>query len=195
MRRHKKTLYLLSTSAFFALIAFSVYGVLVYAIDAQHKSSLALLEDAVKDSAVNEKVLSERALLRDVEEDHRRVARAFLGRDDIVALLSQIEGLAQKTGASVEVTSVSDVPADEKNTEAFPYGSIRLSVSADGSWSSVFQTLALLEHTPYAFWFDQVTLEGGEAPQSVFGEAPRGPITEWRLRAVLHVAKKKQYDL
>ena len=195
MSMQKKTLYLTIAMGVFAFLAFSLYGALVYYINAEHARSLVLLEGAIKDLAENEKLLSERALLRDIEQERELVREAFVSTEDIVDTLAKIESLAEDTGAIIEVTSVSEVVVDEKKeTKAFPYGSIRLSLSVDGSWSAVFQTLALLERMPLAFWFEQVSFERASTG-SLFGEESKVVNEDWQLRAVLHIAKKQNYEI
>jgi Tfp pilus assembly protein PilO len=66
----------------------------------------------------------------------------FVQTNNVVPFLEQLQSLGNYLGANVQVVSVSAVPGT-------PYGTLDLSLSITGSFSSVEKTLGAIEYEPY----------------------------------------------
>ena len=87
--------------------------------------------------------------MKNMEDDIKLLDTHFAKSSDVVPFLDTIESLATKTGSSAEVLSV-NIPIDSDILE--------VGIRVDGSFSSLYKFITLLENSPYEIKFDAIDL-------------------------------------
>jgi len=88
--------------------------------------------------------------MKSIEAERALLETHFAKSSDIVPFLDTLEGLATKTGAEAEVSSV-DVLKDEVG--------LMVGLKATGSFSEVYKFLMLLENSPYELEFSSIDFQ------------------------------------
>jgi len=101
--------------------------------------------------------------LKTTENERAQLETHFTKSSDIVPFLDAVEGLASKTGAKIEITSV-DIPADDVG--------LLVGIKASGSFGSIYKFVTLLENFPYELEFTSMDLQ-----QGLVGDAGGGGTT------------------
>ncbi len=168
----------LSHEQFFALIAGVVlcgsagayWYVYRYIATAQDElaTSRAELADLVEKDRVQESLTS---FLKKTEADRVELEGYLLVHDNPTPFLTLVEALGHEAGVMVEVeklteetSAVSQEKQDDKKevSTKTPERYLRVVLSVQGSWKSVYHLLHLLEHMPYVVELDTVALEEQE---------------------------------
>lgn len=88
-----------------------------------------------------------------------RLQGLFIPSDSAVQLIEALESIGSETGAAITLGSIS---ADNLDAAASgTVGSVGASVSAEGSWAAVMQSLKLVENLPYPVTVSSVALSSG----------------------------------
>jgi len=101
-----------------------------------------------------------------------------------VPFLEQVEALGITAGVDFEITGVAIKPIDPASTHPGAPKYLELlnvTVSAEGSWESLYHLLALIEGLPFSIDIEQASLR---KPQSDAGSS-------WSLAATFAVLKTK----
>jgi len=108
--------------------------------------------------------------------DRAKLQNVFVSSDDIVSLIKYIEGIGSQTGSKVTISSI-----------VTSSSSVKMQVSAQGSWGSIFKTLILAESLPYVSTINSVDLE-----TSVLGDSTRTASLKrsWQITFELMAATK-----
>ncbi|MEK7606487.1 MAG: hypothetical protein AAB458_02770 [Patescibacteria group bacterium] len=100
--------------------------------------------------------------IEDIRDDGDLVKSFFISRSNVLVAIETLEGLALTTGATIDITRVEN----EGQTPTDP-GRLLLELRAEGTWVSISQFVALLEHLPFHTNFTYFALNtspGGEEP-------------------------------
>jgi hypothetical protein len=137
-----------------ALFVASVYGYLYYAINSS-------LEKTVKaQSLVDSATLTkerEATFMQTYEKTASKWSRLqgfFVKSGEVVGFIEAVESLKEQSGSDVSLSSIEADNLD--NAPPGKEGSIRMRVSARGSWQSVMRVLSLAEALPYKVTINNV---------------------------------------
>ena len=106
------------------------------------------------------KLKSVKDLIKDTENDRKKLDTYFVADDKIVNFIEDVEKIGSDIGVDVEVVSVSisdsksQVPAHSKISEQ-----LNLDFKVEGMWSDVFQFLAIMEKLPFKIDISKTSLE------------------------------------
>jgi hypothetical protein len=136
------------------LFALSVYGYLYY------KINLSLEKTAKAQSLVNSAALTkerEKTFMQTYEKTASKWSRLqslFVKSGEVVNFIEAVESLGSESGSKVAISSIDADNLD--NAPAGKEGSIRMNVTANGSWQSVMRALSLAETLPYKVTINNV---------------------------------------
>jgi len=137
---------------------------------------LAALEEEVAVQMAREKQADAVGhFLEDIGEEETLVSSFFIHRDNVLSAIQTLENLGPAVGGKITLAQV-DVVGQTKDVP----GTLSVRLTGSGSWSSMIQALALLEHLPFHAEISQIALGTGSGSTS-------GPAT-WSLQAVLTAA-------
>jgi hypothetical protein len=139
MKRYSKTIRGVTTIGIALLIALLAYGYLRYTVGAMESDIVKRQAALDAATAADKSAEAAEALLTGLQDKKTKLSAMFLDDDTLVSFLSTIENLSKTTGGAVKVLSVSNSPDKQ---------SYLLSVSAEGKWQAVYQTLSLIETLP-----------------------------------------------
>jgi hypothetical protein len=89
-------------------------------------------------------------LLKDLQREKEKIAASFLGPQDFIKFIEEIESLASRAGVGIELESAA-LPAQKEQS---PFLQFRIS----GSFVNVFHYLVLMENLPYQTSFQELWL-------------------------------------
>jgi len=95
----------------------------------------------------------------------------FISKEGVVSFIELLEGVGQSAGAAVSIQNVEETPLDGSDV----LESLRVSITAEGSWESVVHFLGLLEYLPYESSVGDVVFSRSDSA--------------WRLDARVHALK------
>ena len=150
MKNYSKTIRLLALALIFVVIIVLLYLFLFTKIKKESELVLLLGSDIELEVLEEQRFLSIKSLVRDIEKEQEELDSRFVSDEGIVAFLEEIEELGSKTNAVVEINAVDVESASGSAEENSATESLRVSVKAKGNWSGVFHTLLLLETMPFS---------------------------------------------
>lgn len=102
-----------------------------------------------------------------IELERAELETHFANNSDIVRFLDTIEGLAPRSGAKAEVTSVDP---SEDHTE------LTINMKASGPFDTLYKFLTLLENSPYELEFVEMDIQ---RTASLDSEKPNSANDDW----------------
>jgi hypothetical protein len=178
----KRTRQALIAVSLIAAAALAGYGYFLSTIITVNRELAELTENLGQEALRETHIRSVRNLLRDTETERIRVRSQFIGENDVVPFIEQIEGLAEASGVQLDIRSVAVVDAGERDAN---HEWLSLSLSALGSWSNVQHFLALVEHFPATLVVGQLRL-GRQASEE-------GGVA-WDLSMTFNAVKESEID-
>ncbi len=145
---------------------------------------------------------AEISLLNETKRDREKIATYFVGEGEVVEVLQKIESIGMLSGAAVTVNSVtdetvakkkakkSDSDEDKEKKEETPESLIRLGISAEGDWLSVYRFLSLLELLPLAQSVERVSLEKTHETEIKNDDT----LPEWKGLFEIKLRKEKLHE-
>ena len=138
-----------------------------------------------------EKILSQKNLLKDTEDRRKKLVSYTLDKDEEVDFIERVEKIARDNGINADVQASEErFFKDKKDKDGAM--ALKLSISYAGSWSNAFRFLLLLENIPYKKTWSALSLEkisGGQLTDKVsFAKKPLVNNTEWRGNFVFSIA-------
>lgn len=110
------------------------------------KNQSGAIKEIREGIATNEKEVSENKLLKslagDIAEKKKKIDSVFLGKQDMIKFIEELEALADKTGVSIKFGGV--------NFEGPNAGTPQLQFFVKGGFSQVFPFFVFLENLPYS---------------------------------------------
>ena len=159
------------------ILALGVYGVFYHALSSEvaatseKESRIALLKDK------EEEIVTQKKLIDESKEMRSALEKYFVSEEDLVSFLEPFELLGPTTGTDMTLSSVDVVTPQGDTTTGMP--ALAISISAEGTFSSVYHLLALLEDLPYEVQIGQVSLSRIALSQTV------GGMPLWNLQTSL----------
>lgn len=138
---NKKIKKLLAVFFLVDVVLLCVYGYLFFVITDKNKETAALYLTSHQQSSDKEKIQGLARMLKESENDRKKLSEYFVTKTNAVAFIEQIEKIGKDVGVGLTVNSVSDAAKDK--------GSIELSFSATGSFPDMYRLIALVESMPY----------------------------------------------
>jgi Tfp pilus assembly protein PilO len=92
----------------------------------------------------NSRLSSLRAIVNDTEVKRQQLSGLLLSQENEVSFIDQIEGLAKKSGLTVNTNNVSSSAGDTGSTKVF-----QMQSTTTGSWNDTMYFLSQLENLPY----------------------------------------------
>ena len=142
-------------SVLLATGSFVSFGGLLYLIETQSKATSIGQFQYQEALAGTQKADSIAAAVQNTSRERVELDRYFIGRENVVEFLEEIESFGIQTGASVEVTSVELESLNESVEE------LKLVILTSGSWTSLVHLLLLLDSAPLLIEFDRISFESG----------------------------------
>ncbi len=148
----KSSLASLAGASLIFLAVVGAYGVW-YARVAEKSVQMAELQKSilVKNETIS-RIAIARATLQKNQDPAHNLTTYLVAQKDVVAFISFLESTAKKTGTILEVMTVAPAE-DTKNSPA-----LALTLSIDGHFTALMQTLGAIEYAPYAISFSSLTL-------------------------------------
>lgn len=125
-------------------------------------------------------------LLKDIQPDLDKLSSRLVASEGAVPFIDTIETLARETGLAITTQSISQAQAPEG---ADTFERLQLVLSTDGSWSSTYKFLTLLETLPY-----KITLKSTSFTREDAGTATVSTSTKaknWKSSFIVDVLKHK----
>lgn len=137
------------------LVLACLYAYIWMSIEKGIAESDKLSADLAASTATEMNAKNAESLLIELSGEKSLLESAFLDDDKLVGFLEQIEGLGTTTGSKVKVLSV-DSSGDKQ--------SYKFSISVEGTWSSTYRVLTLIEDSPIPVIVNTARLEhsGGD---------------------------------
>ena len=142
------------------LVSIAIYSFTYFDIYRKSESVVILSRNIVDTNTESEKVRKMTSVIREVEPYIAKTQALVLPADGIVSLIETIENLEKQTGANVKIISI-NAPEHKDKVEKgakIEYAPTVLSISANGSWASIYKVLGLLENLPYQSSLNKVKL-------------------------------------
>ena len=161
-----------------SLACFAALGVYIFlwVMNGRLQSRVQTLQSEVAVETVREeRADSTGHFADDIRDDGALVQSFFVGRDNEVVAIETLEGLANVTGATVDITQV-----DVQNQTADAPGTLIVNVSGNGSWKQISHLLALLESLPFHANIPYVSLTTSPSPENT--------TAVWALSVRLEIA-------
>lgn len=141
----KKTIRNLIITSILLLISLSVFGYMLFQIEAQGIRLSEQIEALGKEKAQEDSFYRLQRMAADSAQDRERVQSYFLRQEgDTIDLLTRIESLDEQTGVVLKTEGLQNVT--DKATGA---NWIELSLSFSGEEAQVDRFVKALEHLPY----------------------------------------------
>ncbi|MEK7662256.1 MAG: hypothetical protein AAB355_02030 [Patescibacteria group bacterium] len=146
-----------------ALCLVSAYGFLFYTIKNLNNKASLLRQDFSLAEDKERKTISEKILLRGLEDGRRELEGYFINSENPVALIKRVEALGGISGVSLSISSL-EPDKERKNV-------VIADMSLSGGFSQIFHFLVLLESIPF----------GVTVKRAAFGLAPspKGVQSGW----------------
>lgn len=150
-------------------VVFLVATILVFSYEIVRIRNLAI-ETGIQEASLAQETkdldsfVALSSTLSGLEEDNQKIESMFVRKDTMISFLEKVESLSSTTGARVKTDTLSNIEIKKS-----PFLAVDLSVQ--GSFSSVFHTLRLLEEMPYESevkslgLFSAGTTKGNPTPQ------------------------------
>lgn len=137
-----------------AVGAAGAYGFLVFYIVHTHAASSELSVAVEVERNKEQGVRATGRLLQELAEEESAISRHFVGAEDIVSFIEEIEGAGRDAGIALEVASVNLAPDLDDSHEW-----LTLALKVEGSWEKLFHFTVLLETMPVVIELDQVSFK------------------------------------
>lgn len=169
------------------LVILSVYIAFFLYVGSKNKS-ISILSNEV-DFVVQKEIRlrSIQSLIKNTEEERKKLNLYFVKQDTIVDFIETIEELAVFSGVTIEIASVSvdDIGGDESEVGEL----LRLNFEVIGTWQDLFYLLAFIESLPFEITLNQVNFHTISGPQEE--EEEEEPAQLWTGAFGLTVVKIK----
>ncbi len=160
---------LISSSILF-LMVITIYMWMQSTIGSSVQNVLTVQEQVSSVEANRMQSNTSNLLYTSTAPDRAKLQSLFVSTDTVVSLIKSVEDIGSQSGSVVTIGSLDDSAE-----------SVKMHVSVQGSWPSVFKALTLAETLPYASNIDQATIE-----TSVLGTS--NSKRTWNLSFVLKTA-------
>lgn len=148
----------LAVCVFFVTVA--LYGYMYLAVNSQTRR-VVIAKDIQKVQKLDEKQIVELQKIFSHSEPARdKLYGLFVVKDNVVSFIESLEALGDTTGATVEITSISEVKEETENTIV---GKLNAHVDAKGSWSQISKVLVLAETMQKSVQIDSVRFNNLDA--------------------------------
>ncbi|MCW9054825.1 MAG: hypothetical protein OQJ98_02485 [Candidatus Pacebacteria bacterium] len=148
-----------------AVIALGVYGFLFFEIKNKNNQASILQNQLDIEIRKDQRLRSIKQLLSELHVEVDTVDRYFVGADEVVDFLEELELLGNIADASVEVNSVSV----SEGGEAIPYEHLRVEFHTQDRWVDLIHIVSLLETMPYGVRIERSQIE--RVPNSTLWQA------------------------
>ncbi|MSU56239.1 MAG: hypothetical protein EXS51_02955 [Candidatus Taylorbacteria bacterium] len=172
----RKSKELLVITLLLNLAAAGWYGFLFYEVKQKNERISNLVNEIEVRSAEENMQGSIKTLVAETEPLREKLSNYFVGKEGAVTFIELLEQAGRDVGASVTIEAVSPV---ELPSVSFAE-TLRFTIKATGTWSSVTRFLGLMEFLPYEAQIQQVVI----SRSALAGEG-------WRLDFTLRVLQEK----
>jgi len=153
--RANNSLLVMAVAVFFVTASLYVY---MYIAVNNQTMRVVMAKDIQKVQKMDEKQIIELQKVFSHSEPARdKLYSLFIVKDGVVPFIESLEAIGSNTGATVEITSISEVN-DETNTKI---GKLKAHIEASGSWSQVSKVLILMETMQKSVVIENVRLNTG----------------------------------
>ncbi len=166
---------LLAAAVIFALCALFLYGRFFFVVKSSTENTAALQEQVSSLEAQEAEVDKLKKNFAATKEQQQTLSSYFIDMNNPVPFFETIEAYGKGTGAKVAFDSV----AMQKNP-----GKLDAVITASGSFSGIYDFLALLEAAPYEFSIASVDIQS-IAPDTASAE--KGMAAGWQAHVALTV--------
>ena len=142
------------------LVSIGIYSYTYFDIYRKSDSVTTLGKSIADANTESERVKKMTTVIKDVEPYIEKAQKIVLPADGIVTLIESIENLEVQTGANVTILSINSPEHKDKIEKGakIEFAPTVLSISANGSWTSIYKVLGLLENLPYQSSLNKVRL-------------------------------------
>lgn len=145
-----KTKQLLSFALLFCLLALGGY---IYLFSVMKRINVAVASssrDLAYELERESRLKSVEVIVRDTVEKREALASYFVSEDAVVDTITQLENIADVTGAEVTVSSVT--------REEGQVGRLMIAIQIKGGWDTMMSALTLMQHFPLALQINSAAL-------------------------------------
>lgn len=146
----KRTIIILISSAIVMFVALGSFFFVIRIMKNKNTHTAKVLETLKEKETQKQNIKTLQNKLKEFEIIQADINNHFVDKTKIDLFVSFLEELGTKSKAEVDVHTL-DIAKKEKNT-------MNVGISIKGSFSSVLQTIALLENTPYRLSISSVGL-------------------------------------
>lgn len=129
----------LSIAVLALLIALAAYMFTFREVSQLQEESFLLAQEIESAQTKERRIARAEEVLGTVIEQESRIQSRFVTADTIVEFLGSLEGIENRTGAGIEVLSVSTEDAG---------GNFKINVTVDGSFGAVMKTVGAINELP-----------------------------------------------
>lgn len=184
MKRNHSTFLIMALTV--TLFVASVYGYMYYMINVAREKTVKAQSLINSSKAVKERENSFLNTYEKTVSKWSKIQGFFVESNKVVNFIESIELLSQQSGGKVTISSIE---ADNlENASAGKEGTIRMKITAQGSWESVMRALKLAELLPYKISVNNVQASSFNSDQNNDDKSKVAPKSVWNLSFDLQVA-------
>lgn len=167
-------------SAVAVVLTVGAYGYLFFTVRGFAGEAATISESLVHDATREERLRAIEAIVADTRIERAELLSRIVAPEGTVTFIEEVERLAGRTGASLEITGVAVKEFGEDATPAQRdlFEALTLTATVTGSWDAVYQFIALVETMPF--------------PVAVQHAAVQSEESGWRASLSLSVPKQKR---
>lgn len=162
MKLSQKHVVIISVLGFITMIALSSWIFLAIKSNSLHKEALAIHAEILKNKTDATYLNSIRTALKNSKSDIALLEKRFINPDEVPQFIDLLESKASAVGVKADFGSI-DIHHDETSN-----GTLRIRMTAIGSWNTVTTYINTLESLPYALNVDSVVLSKSDNKNSTW---------------------------